>query len=144
MNLFSEAPCHSEEDCCREKRKHFIMSKPGLTVPELIQLYECKSQDESSKCASTCTCNDHENPMTESVLEMDRNVNTGVNSETGTLIISKKKTKSSCNECWLNNLKVDCHRMRKIIGIVLFLLIPLILIIGLPERVNKYSVKYTV
>ena len=34
------------------------------------------------------------------------------------------------------NLKVDYHNMRERIGKIMFLLIPLILIIGLPERVE--------
>ena len=101
------------------------MTKPGLYVPESIQLSENRSQDDRSECAST-----------ESVAEMDRNIDTLINSETGTFIISKKKTESSCNQSWLNNLMVDYHKMRKRIGTILFLSIPLILIIGLPERVD--------
>ena len=59
------------------------MTKPGLNVPESIQLSEYRSQDDRSECAST-----------ESVAEMDRNIDTVINSETGTFIISKKKTES--------------------------------------------------
>ena len=51
---------------------------------------------------------------------------------------SRKKTKSSCNQCWLTCLKfIGNKKFRKLIWKGSFLFIILSLIIGIPERVYK-------